>query len=220
MEPVPATAEATEIAPIDNRIAVLILQHPQEQDKSLGTAGLVVGQLRNARLRIGLSWPNLAAALGHSADPHRWAVLYLGSARPAELVPGETVVALDRHGAALADQAAALAGIEGVLLLDGSWSQAKALWWRNPWLLKLRRIALAPEAPSRYGRLRREPRGESLSTLEAVALLLARLEDNPEISTRLGTALDGMLAKFNAKARGHRRRLGGDRRRRGRGGHR
>jgi|SRR5579864_6027552 len=205
MDTAPTPAEAPAPTPIDNRIAVLVLQHPQEQDKSLGTAGLLVAQLKNARLRVGLSWPNLAAALGRAADPHRWAVLYLGSARPAELVPGANVVALDRHGAALADQGAALAGIEGVLLLDGSWSQAKALWWRNPWLLKLRRVALAPPTPSRYGKLRKEPRGESLSTLEAAALLLAHLEDNPEIATRLDAALEGMLARFKPSARGRRR---------------
>ena len=201
MDTEPAPAETPAAPPIDNRIAVLVLQHPQEQDKSLGTAGLLVAQLRQARLRVGLSWPNLAAALGRPAHPHRWAVLYLGSARPAELVPGATVVALDRQGAALPDQAAALAGVEGVLLLDGSWSQAKALWWRNPWLLKLRRVALAPPAPSRYGDIRREPRGESLSTLEAAALLLTQLENNPEIGTRLEAALEAMLGQLKPSPR-------------------
>jgi len=220
MEPETDPVNAPEIAPIDNRITVLILQHPQEQDKSLGTAALLAAELRNARLRVGLSWPNLAAALGQPADPHRWAVLYLGSARPAALVPGETVVALDRHGAALPDQAAALAGIKGVVLLDGSWSQAKALWWRNPWLLKLRRIALAPASPSRYGRVRREPRGDSLSTLEAAALLLQRLEGNSGIGARLEAALDRLLASFAASARQNPRRPRTDRRRRGRGGQR
>ncbi|HXP31026.1 MAG TPA: DTW domain-containing protein, partial [Stellaceae bacterium] len=73
------------ITPIDNAIALLILQHPQEQDRTLGTARLATLQFRNAALRIGLSWPSLAKALGRPADPRRWAVLYLGSARPAAL---------------------------------------------------------------------------------------------------------------------------------------
>jgi DTW domain-containing protein len=213
-----APAPAQDIAPVENRTAVLILQHPQEQDKSLGTAPILTRNLRNAQLRVGLSWPNLGMALGRPADPHRWAVLYLGSARPAELLPGEAVVALDHHGAPLADQTAALTGIEGVVLLDGSWSQAKALWWRNPWLLKLRRLALAPMTPSRYGALRREPRGESLSTLEAASLLLGRLEGNPEIAARLEAALTGMLTLFRTTARRPRRQQ--HRRYRGKGGHR
>jgi len=53
------------------------------------------------------------------------------------------------------------------VLLDGTWSQAKALWWRNAWMLKCQRVILGPSRPSRYGQLRREPRRDGLSTIEA-----------------------------------------------------
>jgi DTW domain-containing protein len=189
------------IEPVDNRIAVLILQHPQEQDVALGTARLAALHLKRATLRIGLSWPSLGKVLGRTVDPKRWAVLYLGSAKPAELAGGREVVLLDRKGAALADQAAALAEIEGVILLDGSWSQVKALWWRNPWMLKCRRIVLAPLRPSRYGKLRREPRREGLSTLEAAALLLSRLEGRPEIERALIASFETLLERYRAQRR-------------------
>ena len=39
-------------------------------------------------------------------------------------------------------------GLEGAVLLDGSWNQAKTLWWRNPWVLKAKRIALKLMAPA------------------------------------------------------------------------
>ena len=143
------------VEPIDTKVALLIVQHPQEQDRALGTARLTALHFRNATLKIGLSWPSLTKALGRPVDPQRWAVLYLGSAHAAQLAPGRDVVVLDRKGAALADQEAALAGIEGVVVLDGTWSQAKTLWWRNAWMLKCRRIVLGPERPSRYGKLRR-----------------------------------------------------------------
>ena len=74
--------------PFDNRIAVVILQHPQEQDRTLGTAGLTVRHLRQATLKVGLSWPSLGKILGRPVDSHRWAVLYLGSAKAAALAPG------------------------------------------------------------------------------------------------------------------------------------
>lgn len=119
---------------------VAILQHPQEQDRLLGTARLAAYQLRNATLKIGLSWPSLSKALGREVDPKRWAVLYLGSAKAAELAPRQEVVVLDRKGQAEAQQAAALRDLEGVIVLDGTWSQAKALWWRNAWMLKCRRV--------------------------------------------------------------------------------
>ena len=75
-------------------------------------------------------------------------MLYLGSARPRTFGLDRVVVAVDRRGEPEADQAAMLRDLDGAVLLDGSWSEAKALWWRNPWLLKLRRLVLNPQHPS------------------------------------------------------------------------
>jgi len=193
-----ALCVCAQVTPIDNAVFVLILQHPQEQDRTLGTARLTALSLRNAALKVGLSWPNLGKILGRPADPRRWAVLYLGSVKAAEALPGRAVVAINRKGEAERDQDAALAAIEGVILLDGTWSQAKALWWRNPWMLKCRRVVLNPERPSRYGAVRREPRGDALSTIEAAAMLLAALERRPDIEATLTETFERMLARYRA----------------------
>lgn len=213
------------MTPVQNRTAVLILQHPQEQDRALGTARLTSLQLRNAQLKIGLSWPSLAAALGRPADPKRWAIVYLGSAAPAELAPEREVLVLDRKGEPVADQDAELKEIEGIVLLDGTWSQAKTLWWRNPWVLKAKRIVLNPSRPSRYGLIRREPRRDSLSTLEAAGLALARIEDKPEIESQLVASFEQMLAQARSVALDaeggndrRKRKMRGQRRRRPRTG--
>jgi len=185
------------VTPIDNRIALLILQHPQEQDRALGTARLTVQHFEHAVVKVGLSWPSLSKALGRQvADPSRWAVLYLGSAKVAELDTDREVVAIDRKGAIEADQRGILGDIEGVVLLDGTWSQAKALWWRNAWMLKCQRIILGPRRPSRYGELRREPRRDGLSTIEAAGMLLAALEKRPDIAETLNACFERMLARF------------------------
>jgi DTW domain-containing protein len=181
--------------PIDNRLFVLILQHPQEKKEALATAALTRALVSRAELAVGLSWPNLSRALGRSVDPNHWAVLYLGSARPAALGLEQEVLALDRRGEPAADQGAILRGLDGVVVLDGTWKEAKTLWWRNPWLLKLRRLVLNPHRKSRYGRIRREPRREALSTLEAVALLLKHLDGGPEIEAALLGALDRLIAE-------------------------
>jgi DTW domain-containing protein YfiP len=205
--------EDIEVRPIENRIALLILQHPQEQDKELGTARLTARHFANAVFKIGLSWPSLSKALGREADPRRWATLYLGSASPKVLAPGREIVVLDGKGKPLADQNSALKDIEGVILLDGTWSQAKTLWWRNAWLLKSKRVLLAPKRPSLYGPLRREPRRESLSTLESAAILLARLEGNSDIEAALTTSFKRLLDRYRAaqpnmlKPRRHRSKL-------------
>src|SRR2546429_1796934 len=74
------------VTPIESRLSLLILQHPQEQDRALGTARLTALHFEKATLKIGLSWPSLAKALGRpAADPSCWAALYLGSAKAADL---------------------------------------------------------------------------------------------------------------------------------------
>jgi hypothetical protein len=186
--------------PIENRLFQLTLQHPQEKREALATAAATCAALRHAALVIGLSWPNLARALGRPAEPRRWGVLYLGSVRPGSFGLDREVIALDRRSEPAADQQAMLSGLEGVVLLDGSWSEAKTLWWRNPWLLKLRRIVLNPRHRSRFGRLRREPRREALSTIEAAALLLKHL-DSPEAASALLDALERMLAEARPASR-------------------
>ncbi len=188
------------IEPIANRVAVLVLQHPQEQDKLLGTARVLVRHLDRAAFRVGLSWPSLPKALGRDVDPKRWAVLHLG---PAEESPPKAEVTIyEGGGRPLADQRRALADLEGVVVLDGSWSQAKTLWWRNPWVLKARRAVIRPSQPSLYGKLRREPRREGLSTLEAAAFLLARIEQRPEIETAMLSTFRRMLQRYRDSSYG------------------
>ena len=204
----PALCVCAGIERVENRHFLLILQHPQEQDHALGTARLALRHVARGRLVVGLSWPNLAKALGRPADPKRWAVLHLGSAHPP---PGRPLAVVDRHGAPVAGEDAILAALDGIVLLDGSWSQAKALWWRNPWLLKLHRIVLDIGRASRYGSVRKEPRRETLSTLEAAAFVLARLEGRPEIETRMNASFESLLRLYreNRAAAGSRRLVPG-----------
>jgi len=153
---------------------VLILQHPQEQDAVLGSAQILVASLPKAKLVVGLSWRNFAHALGEEGvDPRRWAVLF-----PDRASEGGEVTS--RRGAAVEPSA-----LEGVVVLDGTWSKAKTLWWRNPWLLKLSRLTLEPAKPSIYGSLRAEPRREYVSTLESVAAALTLCGEPPEVEIGL-----------------------------------
>ncbi|HWX58273.1 tRNA-uridine aminocarboxypropyltransferase [Bradyrhizobium sp.] len=192
------------VAPIENRLALLVLQHPQEQDRALGTARLAALHFHNAVVQIGLSWPSLSRALGRPiADPARWAILYLGSASAEALHAEREVIALTRKGEIAEHQRALLERIEGVVVLDGTWSQAKALWWRNPWMLKCQRVILNPARPSRYGRLRREPRSDTLSTIEAAGLLIGSLEKRPDIAATLNASFERMLARYREVEKTH-----------------
>ena len=179
------TCRRPEVACVCDRIVtypterrVLILQHPQEQDAILGSAQILVASLPKAKLVVGLSWPNFAAALGEEgADPRRWAVLFPERAGESEPRAGEVV---PRRGGPIDPRA-----LEGVVVLDGTWSKAKTLWWRNAWLLKLGRLTLKPSKPSIYGSLRAEPKPTYVSTLESVAAALTLCGEPPEIEVGL-----------------------------------
>lgn len=166
------------------RTEVLILQHPQEKDTVLGTARITELSLAGTKVVPGLSWASLSHALGRTVDSKQWGVLYFGSL-PRELTPEEKtspIVVLDRHGKPRDVQTQPL---QGIVVLDGTWSQAKTLWWRNPWMLKLNRVILHPREPSAYGRLREQPRRDALSTIEAVAEALLGLGEDPALRNKL-----------------------------------
>lgn len=187
------------VAPIDNRISVVILRHPQEQDRLLGTARIAILQLRNALLKTGLSWPSLAKIIGRPADPKRWGVLYLGTAKTSAPLAPRVLTIVNKKGEAAPDQDNVLDTLEGIVLLDGNWQQAKALWWRNAWMLKCRRLVLQPPRASLYGHLRKEPRAESVSTIEAAAYTLAALEDDDSLVEKILSPFKLLLQKARAK---------------------
>ncbi len=170
------------------RLRVLILQHPQEPGHELGSAPLVQLSLQKAQIRTGLSWPNLKNALnGEETPPSRWVVLYLGSGIKTLDAQVKTssppLQFVSRKGTAV--RAPLPEDLDGLVILDGTWSQAKTLWWRNPWLLKLKRAILNPKERSLYGNARKEPRRECLSTLESVAESLLMLGEPQQVHDQL-----------------------------------
>ncbi|MEM9557857.1 MAG: tRNA-uridine aminocarboxypropyltransferase [Acidobacteriota bacterium] len=176
------------------RRRVLVLQHPQEQDKLLGSAQLLTACLPDAQIVVGLSWRSLAHALGEDSSGRRelertWAVLFPDkSASRSRAQRGFSIAG--RSGAAVDP-----ATLRGIIALDGSWSQAKTLWWRNPWLARLPRIGLRPDQPSIYGRLRREPSRHHVSTLESVAAVLTASGEDPAIETALRRVFRTMVQR-------------------------
>lgn len=183
------------VVALETRTRVLVLRHPQEDDALLGTAPLLATSLARCAVRTGLSWASLAHALGEGeVDASRWAVVYptkLDPSVPAE-ARAQPVLVLDRRGRLRGGDAPPL---EGVVVLDGTWSQAKALWWRNPWLLKLSRVVLSPREPSIYGKSRKEPRREYVSTLEAVADVLPALGEPEETRAQLRRLMRTMVQR-------------------------
>jgi DTW domain-containing protein len=161
------------VTALNSSLTVLILQHPQERYKQLNSASLAHAMLDKSVLRVGLSWRNLSHALGKDTDPKHWGVLYLKGRGET----GKPMEVFDNKKRPLA----AIPALTGLVAIDGSWKQAKALWWRNPWLLRLSRIMLNPNMASRRPQTKRE----GLATIEAVALALECLGEAPSLSDAL-----------------------------------
>ena len=178
----------------------LILQHPQEPGVAIGTAQLVSEVLPDTVVRTGLSWPNLSKAWGSEVDNKRWLVLYLGSVRPETFPAGRELYLVTRKGGMAEEQASVLKQVEGIVILDGTWSQAKALWWRNAWLFKLKRAVLRPARTSIYHSIRKEPRKECVSTIESLAIAISEVEGTSGLREQLFDRLQQLLTE-KGKAR-------------------
>ncbi|NUN49647.1 MAG: DTW domain-containing protein [Candidatus Brocadiae bacterium] len=93
-----------------------------------------------------------------------------------------------------------------VYVLDGTWSQARRIFLRNPALQRLPRLSLAPEFPA-VARLRRELVPERMATLEAVARAVDLLE-GPRAGNTVMDYFDEFVRRNVASAAAAGRRIG------------
>jgi len=153
---------------IDNRTGVLILQHVGERSHAFNTARIVRTALQNCLL---------IAAHNQRFGAHDLPIeAGAGLLFPTEHAPTLTELAP-------ADRPSQL------VIIDGTWHQAKTIVRDVPQLQALRCFRLAPSSPGQY-RIRREPDAHSLSTLEATVAALRSLE--PETA-----GFDQLLSAFN-----------------------
>lgn len=158
------------ITNLPTRTRILILQHPRERNVGIGTARIAHLALPDSRLRVGLDFaadPEVRAILG---QPETY-VLFPGSdALPAEQLPRDRAINL--------------------VVIDGTWSQARKLLRLNPALLRLPRVGFHPRKPSGY-MIRKEPAAFCVSTIEALAEVLGVIEPD-------GSRFERLLDPFHA----------------------
>lgn len=155
---------------VANRTRITIFQHPRERFHAIGTARIARLGLANARIEV--PPPRLVPGVDHPFE-----VL----PRAGLLFPSDDALGLETLPAGAAP--------DELIVLDGTWSQARALHRQNPWLDDLPHYRLEPAKPTRY-RIRRAPRAQFVSTLEAIVQALEVIE--PETA-----GLDSLLAVFD-----------------------
>lgn len=156
---------------MQSQTRVVFLQHPRETRMPIGTCRLAHLSLPNSELVVGLHperEPRLAAL---AQDPGTML-----------LFPGEhatDISALDTPPTTL-------------LVVDGTWINARKLVQRSPLLAAVPRLCFVPPAPSNY-RIRREPAAHCVSTIEAVVHVLEVLERAPGRFRPILQAFDHMV---------------------------
>jgi DTW domain-containing protein YfiP len=148
-----------DLVPIPTRTRVVILQHPKERKTAIGTARMAHLALANSELLGGVDFSDSRRLLQLAEDPGT-VVLY----------PGEGATDI----AALVERPPST-----VIVVDGTWPQARKIIRSTPLLQRLPRIAFTPERPSNY-RIRKEPAFHCVSTVEAVVEVLGQLEGQRE----------------------------------------
>jgi DTW domain-containing protein len=167
-----AICYCAELRPFRAEIEIVILQHPLERKRSIGSARMTHLSISNSRLIWGSTFSRNAVvnALIANAENHCVA-LYPGPASvPIErLTPGEAWPT----GKKLV-----------VFVIDGTWINARKMMQRSPNLMALPQICFMPGRESQY-RFRKQPASYCLSTLEAVHQLLSVLDPKTDASVLL-----------------------------------
>lgn len=161
----------TAIRTIPSRTRVVFLQHPREARVPISTCRMAHLSLPNSEMHVGLR-------------PE-------GSARLEALVrePGTMVLF---PGVGATDVTALGVPPKTLIVVDGTWINARKVVQRSPLLAALPRLGFTPAQPGNY-RIRREPAAHCLSTIEAVAYVLEALEEAPGRFTPMLGCFDRMV---------------------------
>lgn len=157
--------------PVESATRVVFLQHPRETRVAIGTARIAHLGLARSELHRGIDFTDHPRISRIVAEPGT-----------ALLFPGEGAIAPD----------AIEKSPDTLLVIDGTWPQARRMLSLNPALRALPRIGLVPRQPGNY-RIRREPAAHCVATVEAVVEVLAALERDESRFAHLLRAFDRMV---------------------------
>lgn len=153
----PRVCYCAALSKLTTKTKVVILQHPRERDMPIGTARMASLCLEGSSLHVGVRWDGDAALAALLSDPARPPILLYPAVGAKDILTEPP------------------AGPVTLVVVDGTWSQAKGVVRDNASLRGLPRYAFTAPEPSQY-RIRREPRDEYVSTIEALMYVLGALE--------------------------------------------
>lgn len=157
------------LQPFDPGVEFLILIHPKEFRRRIATGRMAHLMLHGSHLICGHDFSNHRELMPILRDPKRRCVMLYPGRQACNLSDmNQTERRAYLHGGRLT-----------VLVIDGTWSTARKMVNLSPCLQELPRICFTPTTPSNF-RIRRQPRPECYSTIEAIHQALELLGGTPE----------------------------------------
>ncbi|KAH9520238.1 DTW domain-containing protein 2 [Bulinus truncatus] len=150
--------------PLDIKTNIYILQHPYEESRCLRTVPMLQNSLVPGKCQV-----IIGKRFSHLRHPELLSVL--NSPNTILLYPGDDavdIISLDTDKA------------YNLVLLDGTWPQAKGIYCQNAILKTLKKVQINFDQKSKYV-IRTQPCDSALSTLETAAFSIATLEKKPDI---------------------------------------
>ncbi|MDV5169507.1 tRNA-uridine aminocarboxypropyltransferase [Photobacterium rosenbergii] len=169
------------IQQLDAKTELWILQHPSEVKRAIGTARILTLSLPNAKLWVGEDFSHHEEINQLLAEPDRQAwVVYPGEqALPISSLTGEGTEQATEPKRTL-------------ILLDGTWKKAYKIWQLSSNLQQLPTVALDNVEQGNY-RIRKSPKSQGVSTVEAGYLALTALEGDDDKFAPLIDAFNQMI---------------------------
>ncbi len=154
-----------------NAIPVCILRHEDERNKALNTARI---------LALGIDACQVIDGVYFAQDTLLQWQSEFGVSHPMLLYPSQLNV-LSEHWISTAEGVVAevdrskTTNVDGLVVLDGTWRNTKEMILSNRWLCALDTLSIETDYLTRY-RIRKSQQADGLATIEAVGLVLSRLD--------------------------------------------
>ena len=158
------------LSPQDNKKAVIVLQHPDEKNKAIGTANIVTLSLNNAHVISSTHVPELQIKN----------LLNEMSCTQPILVYPKALGNEGNHYVHDFEKDHSISGVlknrfDSLILLDGTWRNTRELLHCNEWIKTLPTLELMNAGTSKY-RIRQAQTPGALATIEAVSKVLGLIE--------------------------------------------
>jgi DTW domain-containing protein YfiP len=137
----------------------IILMHPNESKRSIASGRMASLCLRNAVILEGIDFSEDEKLNAILEDPMRRSLL---------LFPGTWAINLSLQTPAERESMFPRDERLAVIVLDGTWDEAKSIKHRSRNLATLQMISFTPPIPSRFKQVRKQPASYCFSTIESI----------------------------------------------------